>query len=196
MLLAGLALLALSWWAAAGGSVSSLERSLFDAVSSAPDLIRWPMWAVMQMGSLPGATLIAIASAVVFRRWQPPVAVALAALWAWTTATRLKLVVERGRPAALFDDVVIRGRAASGYGFPSGHTAVAFAVACALAPFLPRWGKVTVFVLAGSVGVARMYVGAHLPLDVVGGAGIGLAVGAVVNLLFGTPAKSGASDRV
>jgi undecaprenyl-diphosphatase len=34
--------------------------------------------------------------------------------------------------------------------------------------------------LAVAVGVARMYVGAHLPLDVIGGFGLGLAVDATV----------------
>jgi hypothetical protein len=32
-----------------------------------------------------------------------------------------------------------------------------------------------------------MYVGAHLPLDMVGGAALGLAVGALVRLLLGVP---------
>jgi membrane-associated phospholipid phosphatase len=33
-----------------------------------------------------------------------------------------------------------------------------------------------------------VYVGAHLPLDVVGGVGLGLAVAGVVRLLIGRPA--------
>ena len=33
-----------------------------------------------------------------------------------------------------------------------------------------------------TTGVARMYVGAHLPLDIVGGAGLGLAVGSAAAL--------------
>ena len=34
-----------------------------------------------------------------------------------------------------------------------------------------------------------MYVGAHLPLDMVGGAALGVAVGALVRLLLGVPAR-------
>ena len=35
----------------------------------------------------------------------------------------------------------------------------------------------------------RMYVGAHLPLDMVGGAALGVAVGALVRLLLGVPVR-------
>ena len=37
-------------------------------------------------------------------------------------------------------------------------------------------------VTAGVVGLSRMYVGAHLPLDVAGGAALGLAVGGLVEM--------------
>jgi undecaprenyl-diphosphatase len=37
------------------------------------------------------------------------------------------------------------------------------------------------------VALARVYVGAHLPLDVLGGAALGLAVAGAVRLIFGRP---------
>ena len=39
--------------------------------------------------------------------------------------------------------------------------------------------------LATFVSFARVYVGAHLPLDVAGGACLGVAIGSAVNLALG-----------
>ena len=70
----------------------------------------------------------------------------------------------------------------------SGHAAVAVALAVVAFPYLGRRARWAVGGLAVFVCVARVYVGAHLPLDVVGGAALGLVVGAVVRLVSGRPA--------
>jgi undecaprenyl-diphosphatase len=83
--------------------------------------------------------------------------------------------------------VVIRGAEAHGRGFVSGHAATLAALATVAWPWLGRRGRVVVVVLVTVVGLTRIYVGAHLPLDVVGGAGLGIAVGGCVRLLMGRP---------
>ena len=47
-----------------------------------------------------------------------------------------------------------------------------------------RWAP---FALASLVAIARLYIGVHLPLDVVGGAALGIAVGGLANIALGTP---------
>ena len=61
--------------------------------------------------------------------------------------------------------------------FPSGHSATAFACATVIAWASPRLA-VPAFVLAALVAWSRVYVGVHWPLDVLGGAILGTAVGA------------------
>ncbi len=94
----------------------------------------------------------------------------------------LKLVVDRGRPPTYLDDVLFHGYPVSplGTGFPSTHTSVVVAVVVGAWPWLDRRWRVGGVVLATAVGLDRMYVGAHFPLDIVGGVGVGLVAGGVV----------------
>jgi membrane-associated phospholipid phosphatase len=80
---------------------------------------------------------------------------------------------------------VIRGAAAHGRGFVSGHAAVVTALLAVAWPALGRRGRIVASALVAAVCLARVHVGAHLPLDVVGGAALGLAVGGVVRLVLG-----------
>ena len=54
------------------------------------------------------------------------------------------------------------------------HSAVAFGLATALAPSLPRPARPAVYAAAATVAFGRIYGSAHLPLDVAGGIGVGL----------------------
>jgi undecaprenyl-diphosphatase len=95
--------------------------------------------------------------------------------------------VERGRPFQLLPDVHIHGAASLGLGFPSGHAAVAVLIATVSWPYLGRRGRVVAVFLAALVCLARLWVGAHLPLDVVAGASLGFAVGTALVAVIGRP---------
>ena len=62
--------------------------------------------------------------------------------------------------------------------FPAGHGATAFAGAVLLSVVAPRLAPF-LLVLATLIGVSRVYVGVHYPTDVLAGAVLGAAVGAV-----------------
>ena len=66
---------------------------------------------------------------------------------------------------------------ATGLGYVSGHSAVAFALATVLAPELPARGASCRSRSRPAWAFGRVYAGAHLPLDVVGGVGLGLLAG-------------------
>jgi undecaprenyl-diphosphatase len=63
--------------------------------------------------------------------------------------------------------------------FPSGHTASAFAFAAAMGARRPAL-RVPLCALAAAVGWSRVHVGVHYPSDVLAGALVGHAVGALV----------------
>jgi undecaprenyl-diphosphatase len=122
----------------------------------------------------------------------------LGGLGAWALAKVVKELVERGRPADYLADVNLRP-AWDGLGFVSGHAATAVAIAVVVAPYLPRPWKIVLWALAAATGLLRMYTAAHLPLDVIGGAGLGMAAGALANLACGVwrqPSDRGISSFV
>jgi undecaprenyl-diphosphatase len=171
---------------AAGGGVSAVERSLFRRVNGLPSWLFRFLWLVMQLGSL-GAVFVVAGVALVWRRNRLGIELAIAGVAAYWLAIVFKDVIDRGRPAAFLSDVVIRGSPATGLGFPSGHAAVSCALAATAVPFLAAGWRRAVWLAPVLVGVARVYVGAHFPLDVAGGWALGYTVAAVTHLAFGAP---------
>lgn len=181
-LAAGAVLLVGAAAVAAGDQIPALEREVFVFVNDWPDWIEVPGWPVMQAGSL---AMVPLASAVVWlvwRRRRPAVALFGAGLSAWLLAKVVKEIVDRGRPAELLPAVAVRGDW-SGLGFPSGHVAVVFAMATVADGYVSRRWRPAVWAVAGLTSLMRMCTGAHLPLDIVGGAGLGLALGGVVRMI-------------
>ena len=107
------------------------------------------VWPVMQLGNflvVPVAALVAAA----FRRWWLAVAMLVAGGATYLLAKVVKGIVPRGRPPGLLADVVIRGAAAQGRGFVSGHAAVVAALVAVTWPWLGRLGRITVCALSSS----------------------------------------------
>lgn len=181
--LGGLALLGVAWIAALPDSVGRLEEAVFRAVNDLPDWIEAPGWPLMQFGALLGVPLVALVLAVVTRKASLPLRFLVAGGLAWLGARLVKVLVERGRPAVYLDGVNLRPDW-EGLGFPSGHAAVAFAMAAVLTPVMPRRWRIAVWVLAVIAGALRLYTGAHLPLDILGGWGLGLACAALVQIVW------------
>jgi undecaprenyl-diphosphatase len=167
----------------ASTGVGPTEERFFDRVDGIGGPIDAVLWLPMQTGSAVAPPLVGIACWLRWRRPRPALGAVVAGLTAWELAKVVKNHVQRGRPVHVFDGYEPRqGTPLDGLGFPSGHSAVAFALATAVAPSLPRRLRPAVFGLAATVGFARISVGAHLPLDVVGGAALGIALGAASHL--------------
>ena len=117
---------------------------------------------------------------------MPVAAGAVAAGIAWVLVHVAKSIADRPRPYEVVADAGMRGEPAHGTSFPSSHTAVTVAVAIALVPFLARPLAAVGIGYAVLVGWSRVYLGVHYPVDVLAGAGIGMATGGVILLALGT----------
>jgi undecaprenyl-diphosphatase len=102
------------------------------------------------------------------RRLQPLVLVVIADAAAEGLTDALKAAVGSRRP-----DVSRLVALPHSHAFPSGHTATSFACATVLSALAPRFAPAFV-VLAAAIAYSRLYVGVHWPLDVVGGAALGV----------------------
>lgn len=90
----------------------------------------------------------------------------------------LKNIAQRVRPWHFFDTLVPLIHEGDPNSFPSGHTSAAFAAAVAWARTLPRrWMKAVGLVMAAFMGLSRLYVGVHFPIDVLCGALVGSLCG-------------------
>ncbi len=117
------------------------------------------------------------------------VAAVLAAGAALAVNQLIALFWARPRPFTGHPAVHVLLSRSSDPSFPSDHAAAAFAIAAVAVLVRPRLGTVAV-VLACLVGYARVYVGAHYPGDVLGGALVGIVVAVVlIRLLKVVPRK-------
>jgi undecaprenyl-diphosphatase len=159
------------------------EANVFRAVNSLPDSLYTPAWVIMQLGSL-SAVPAAAGAALLTHDRELAGRLLAGGMGVWALAKVVKQVVRRPRPATLVSGTRARGRDASGLGYLSGHTGVAIALGAAAFPRLGPAGRAVVVAVVPIVGLSRIYVGAHLPLDIVGGAALGLAVDAAVALVW------------
>ena len=177
--LAGVALFAGSRWLVRDRPVSALEDGVFRAANDAPSEWRVPVRSVMQAGTFVTVPAVATVALLAGRR-RLAAELAIGGTAAWLLAKAAKPLGGRARPEAVVEQVNVRETIDGDLGWVSGHTAVSTTLALLLAPHAPRWARSALGAVVGTTAFGRMYVGAHLPLDLVGGAGLGMTIAAAI----------------
>ena len=176
----------------ARSGVPAAEEAVFRFLNDLPDALEKPMW-VAQLGGLLLVPLGLAVIAAVLRRWRLALALALLVPAKLLVEYRvIKAVADRERPATSLCNgdltcLHLRDAPAAGVSMPSGHAVIAMAIWWLVAPYLPRRWQWVVLGACLMVPVARVYLGAHNPLDVLAGGAAGIVIAALLNLLVGVP---------
>lgn len=85
----------------------------------------------------------------------------------------IKRSFSRPRPYMVDSQVHIFQNPLKDYSFPSGHTTAIFSLTTTISIALP-WAAFSLYIAAFVVGLSRIYLGLHYPIDVGIGAAIGL----------------------
>ncbi len=182
--------------AVSSGRVGSVEAAVFRWVNGWPSSWEPVLWVFQLVGVL-GMPLLVAVPALVLRRWRLALSLcALPPLKLLVHGELVKALVQRSRPGSTIPGAVLRDVPSAGIAYPSGHAVIAFGVVVLLWPYLRRRWQVVVLLLALLNAAARVYLGAHAPLDVVGGAAIGVALAAALHLVVGVPGRGDAPRAV
>lgn len=171
---------------ASSGEVPDPEQAVFRAINGLPEWLSPPSQAIQLLGVLGVGPLVAVV-ALILRRPRLAVAALL--------VTVLKLAAERivwdvlgihrSRPGTTEPVVTVRGNTPTdGLSFVSGHMILVTGLAWVITPYLRGRWRILPWVVVGLVAMARMYLGAHNPLDVVGGFALGTVIGAGTYVLL------------
>lgn len=109
------------------------------------------------------------------RAFKDAAIVLLSVLLTWIAVTAIKVLVAYPRPFKTIPSLHVLISLPNDYSFPSGHAALTMALATAVYMYHKRLGAL-LFALAIIVGLARIYVGVHYPLDV----GVGFLIGFII----------------
>ena len=105
----------------------------------------------------------------------------------------LKALIDRPRPPLRYAEPKPLVPTPHDASFPSGHAATSFVAATMLSFAFPRL-RLPFALLAAAVAFSRVYVGVHYPLDVIGGAVLGVLIATLLAWLIQRRVATGSNS--
>jgi len=167
---------------------SVVEVNLFRLINELPSPVGPPLLGVMQLGALGAVPVLAVV-ALLAGRHRLAAMTLLTGGATWGVAKLVQYLVDEDPPQLRLSHVILRGASAPGLAFPASHVAVAAALATVAGKYVGRSGRRLFWLLVALIAIARIYVGLHMPVDVIGGLALGWLIGAAINLAVGVPAR-------
>lgn len=164
--------------------LSGWQASLFHAINNLPNgADRAALWITEGLGAgYPIAACIVIPA--LFKRFRLSWRFFVTVGGTGVIMEIAKAIAKEPRPMALLHGQLHERAVETGLNsYPSGHEAVATAMALTLWLILPRRWRWLSLLWIVVVGVSRVYLGVHQPNDIIGGFAIGLIAISVVRLL-------------
>ncbi|HEY8998968.1 MAG TPA: phosphatase PAP2 family protein [Candidatus Saccharimonadales bacterium] len=175
-------LLAVSAYMAHHHTITGVELKTFRHINDWPDKFTtfFKIASIAPESITFGAAAVVLA--FVFRYYRLSWRLAVETVVGYGAAEFLKIAIARPRPFSILASVHKRWTD-TGNGFPSGHAMMITVIMLTVLPYLPRRWRWIVPVPIILVGLSRVYLGLHAPLDIVGGFAVGLGVVSFVRIL-------------
>lgn len=172
--------------AIANGGAGPIETAIFTTFNSLNDNFYLFFGIIDLFGAIGMVVIVSIIVALT-KRYATALKILIAGFAAYYAAYEIKLLDIRARPGALLETANVRDTySIDTLGFPSGHAAVATVLAFTAYQYMPKKWHRPITLLAVLVGVSRLFMGVHFPMDLLGGFLIGLFFASIVEFALGS----------